>query len=198
VIVGLTGGIGSGKTTVADFLRELGAYVIDWDELARQAVRPHLPAWERILDHFGGDVLKEDLSIDRVKMSEIVFNDEKKLGLLNQIVHPEVSKEDARLTEEISKRSPGTLIVKDIPLLFEVSLTSSVDKIIVAYASEETRLRRLEGKGVSREGALRRMRAQLSLEKKAKSADFVIDNDGSIEETRRQTEQVYSLLTKGG
>lgn len=197
MIVGLTGGIGSGKSSVADFLRDLGAYVIDWDELAREAVQPHLPAWEGIVDHFGGDVLKDDLTIDRAKVSEIVFNDEKKLALLNQIVHPEVFKEDVRLTEEITKRSPYALIVKEIPLLFEASLTSSVDKVIVVYAGEETRLGRLEEKGVSREEALRRIRAQLSLEDKAKSADFVIDNDGSIEETRRQTERVYCLLAKG-
>ena len=198
MIVGLTGGIGSGKTTVADFFRGLGACVIDWDELAREAVQPHLPAWEGIVDHFGGDVLKDDLTIDRAKVSEIVFNDDKKLALLNQIVHPEVFKEDARLTEEIAKHSPYALVVKEIPLLFEVSLMSSVDKIIVVYAGEKTRLGRLEEKGVSREEALRRIRAQLSLEDKAKSADFVIDNDGSIEETRRQTERVYSLLTKDG
>jgi dephospho-CoA kinase len=198
MIVGLTGGIGSGKTTVADFFRELGAHVIDWDELAREAVQPHLPAWEGIVDHFGGHVLNDDLTIDRAKVSDIVFNDEKQLAFLNQIVHPEVFKEDTRLTDEITKCGPNALIVKEIPLLFEASLTSSVDRIIVVYAGEKTRLRRLEEKGVSREEVLQRMRAQLPLEDKAKSADFVIDNDGSIEETRRHTERVYSLLTKDG
>jgi len=196
MIVGLTGGIGSGKTTVADFLRELGAYVIDWDELGREVVRPHTKAWETIVGHFGEGVLLEDLTLDRAKMSDIVFNDEGERAVLNSIVHPEIYREDIRLTEEQKKLHPRGLIVKDIPLLYEGSLASIVEKVIVVYASDANRLCRLSGKGVSEEETIRRISAQLPLDEKVKLTDFVIDNDGSIEETRRQTEQVYALLTK--
>ena len=197
MIVGLTGGIGSGKTTVADFLRELGAYVIDWDELGREVVRPHTKAWEAIVEHFGEGVFLEDLTLDRAKMSDIVFNDEGERAFLNGIVHPEIYYEDVRLTEERKKLHPRGLIVKDIPLLYEGSFAWMVEKVIVVYAGDANRLRRLSGKGVSEEETIRRISAQLPLDEKVKLADFVIDNDGSIEETREQVHRVYAQLMGG-
>src|SRR3989304_2353542 len=119
IIVGLTGGIGSGKTTVANLFRDLGAYVIDWDDLARQVVEPGRSAWEAIVEYFGGDVLREDATIARQKGGDIVFNDAEKRIALNRIVHPEVFREDARLTEEIKKQDADAVIIKDIPLLIE-------------------------------------------------------------------------------
>jgi len=106
VIVGLTGSVGTGKSTVADLFRELGAYVIDWDELAREVVRPHSKAWKGIVEYFGKDFLNEDLTINREKLAKTVFSYEEKVAKLNKIVHPEVFKEDERTTGEIRSLDP--------------------------------------------------------------------------------------------
>ena len=197
MVVGLTGGVASGKSVVADFFRELGAHIIDWDVLAREVVCPHLRAWEGIVEYFGKDILGDDLTINRRELGQIVFNDEMKLEKLNQITHPEIFKEDRRLTAEIEKLAPDALIVKDIPLLVEVAAQKLVDRIVVVYASEETQMKRLVGKGLSQEDARTRIAAQLPLSEKVRYADFVIYNDGSLEETKRQVERVYALLRRG-
>ncbi len=197
IIVGLTGSVGTGKSTVTNFFRELGAYIIDWDELAREVIRPHLRAWKEIVEYFGKDFLNEDLTINRQKLAEIVFSDKEKVAKLNQIVHPEVFKEDERITNEIKSLDPDALIIKDIPLLFELTRPIFVDKVVVVSVSEQTQLRRLEEKGMSREDTQSRIKSQLPLEEKIKSADFVINNDGPLEETKKQVEEIYSLLRKG-
>jgi len=197
IIVGLTGSVGTGKSTVTNFFRELGAYIIDWDELAREVTRPHLRAWKEIVEYFGKDFLNEGLTINRQKLAEIAFSDKEKVAKLNQIVHPEVFKEDERITNEIKSLDPGALIIKDIPLLFELTRPIFVDKVVVVSASEQTQLRRLGEKGMSREDAQSRIKSQLPLEEKIKSADFVINNDGPLEETKKQVEEIYSLLRKG-
>ena len=197
IIVGLTGSVGTGKSTATNFFRELGAYIIDWDELAREVMRPHLRAWKEIVEYFGKDFLNEDLTINRQKLAEIVFSDKEKVAKLNQIVHPEVFKEDERITNEIKSLDPDALIIKDIPLLFELTRPIFVDKVVVVSASEQTQLRRLEEKGMSREDVRNRIKSQLPLEEKVKSADFVINNDGLLEETKKQVEEIYSLLRKG-
>jgi dephospho-CoA kinase len=196
IIVGLTGGVGTGKSTVANSFRKLGAYIIDWDDLAREVVRPHSKAWKEIVEHFEKDVLNEDLTINRQKLAEIVFSDKEELEKLNQIVHPEVFEEDERITNEIRSLDPDALIIKDIPLLFELTRPVFVDKVLVVFVSARTQLRRLEEKGMSREDAQSRIKSQLPLEGKIKSADFVINNDGSLEETKKQVEEMYSLLRK--
>lgn len=197
IVVGLTGTVGTGKSTVARFFKELGAYVVDWDELAREVIRPHSEAWSEIVDYFGKHFLNEDSTINRRKLAKAVFSDKEKLEKLNQIVHPEVFREDERITEEIRRSDSDALIIKDIPLLREVAPPISMDKIIVVSARAETQLRRLEEKGMSREDARNRIKSQLPIEEKIKSADFVIDNDGSPEETKRQVEAIYPLLRKG-
>jgi len=196
IIVGLTGSVGTGKSTVAKFFEELGAYVIDWDELAREVVRPNSKAWKEIIECFGKDVLNEDLTVNRQKLANIVFTEKGKVTKLNQIVHPEVFKEDERIINEIKNHDPNALVVKDIPLLFELTHPIITDKTVVVSASEETQLRRLEGKGMSRDDAQNRISSQLPLEEKIKSADFVINNNGQLEETKRQVEEIYSLLKK--
>lgn len=196
MIVGLTGNIATGKSTVANLFEQLGAYVIDWDELAREVVRPHSTAWRETVDYFGEDILNDDLSIDRKKVADMVFSNKEHLAKLNQIVHPKVFLEDERITSEIRSHDPGALIIKDIPLMLEVTLPISVDKVIVVSASRQTQLRRLREKGINRRDAQRRIKSQLPIEEKIKSADFVINNDGPLEETRRQVEKVYYLLRK--
>ena len=193
-IVGLTGSVGTGKSTVTKFFRQLGAYIIDWDELARAVVRPHSKAWKEIVEYFGKDFLNEDLTINRQKLAEVVFSDKEKVTKLNHIVHPEVLKKDERMTSEIKSLDPDALIIKDIPLLFELTRPIFVDRIVVVSASEQTQLKRLEEMGMSREDAQSRIKSQLPLEEKIKYADFVINNDGSLEETKRQVEQICTLL----
>jgi dephospho-CoA kinase len=196
IIVGLTGSIGSGKSTVADLFKRLGAYVIDWDELARKAVRPHSNAWREIVEHFGDGFLNEDLTLNRQRLADAVFSDKEKVAVLNRIVHPEVFRDDERITGVIRSLDSDALVIKDIPLLYEADLQISLDKTIVVAAAEKTRLRRLEKKGMAREDALNRMRTQLPLEEKTKAADFVIDNDGSLRKTRKQVEALYSMLRR--
>jgi dephospho-CoA kinase len=197
IIVGLTGSVGTGKSTVTNFFRELGAYIIDWDELAREVTRPRSKAWKGIVEYFGKGILNADLTINRQELADMVFSDMAKVEKLNQIVHPEVFKEDERITNEIKSLDPDALIIKDIPLLFELTRPVVVDKIVVVSASEQTQLRRLEEKGMSRKDAQRRIKSQLPLEKKIKSADFVINNDGPLEETKRQVEGIYFSLRNG-
>jgi dephospho-CoA kinase len=197
-IVGLTGSVGTGKSTVTKFFRELGAYIIDWDELARQVTCPHSQAWKEIVEYFGKGILNDDLTINRQRLADIVFSDKEKLERLNQIVHPQVFKEDERITNEIKSNDPDALIIKEIPLLLEVVLPISVDKLVVVYASKQTQLRRLQKKGMNTEDAQRRIQAQLPLEEKIKFADFLINNDGLPEETKRQVEAIHSLLLRKG
>ena len=194
IVVGLTGSVGTGKSTVANLFRELGAYVIDWDELAREVAKPQSKAWQEIVEYFGKDILNQDLTINRQKLAKIVFADKEKLARLNQIIHPEVSRRDEKVTDQIRRRDPDALIIKDIPLLFEMADPPSLDKIIVVSASRETQLRRLRAKGIMDEDARRRIDAQLPLEEKVKRADFVVDNDGQLEDTKRQVAQIYFLL----
>jgi len=197
IIVGLTGNVGTGKSTVANSFKDLGAYVIDWDELARKATRPQSRAWKEIAEYFGKGILNDDLTINRQKLADIAFSDQEKLAKLNQIIHPKVFEEDERVTNEIKNDDLDALIIKDIPLLFELTHPISVDKIIVVSASEQTQLRRLEQKEMSQKDARNRMKSQLPLGEKLKSADFVINNDGPLEETRKQVQEIYSLLTQG-
>lgn len=197
IIIGLTGSVGTGKSTVADFFRELGAYVIDWDELAREVVHPHSKAWKGIVEYFGKDFLNEDQTINREKLAETVFSDQGKVAKLNEIVHPAVFKEDERITNEIESVDPEALIVKDIPLLFEITRPIRADKTVVVATSEQTQLRRLEEKGMSRKDARNRIKSQLPLEVKTRSADFVVNNDGPLEDTKRQVEAIYYSLRRG-
>jgi len=196
IIVGVTGNIAVGKSAVARLFRELGAYVIDWDELAREVVRPHSKAWKEISEHFGKGVLNADLTINRHRLASIVFSDRRELAKLNEIVHPHVFEMDQMTTNEIKNRDPDALIIKDIPLLFEVARPIYVDKVIVVSASQEAQLRRLEEKGVDRGDAQRRIASQLPIEEKIRSADFVISNDGPLGDTERQVQDIYTLLMR--
>lgn len=190
IIVGLTGGIASGKSTVAGIFRELGAYLIDFDVLAREVVRPHLKAWKGIVEYFGTEVLNEDLTLNRQRLAEIVFDDAVKLEKLNEIVHPVVFEEGKNRLEEIRKIDPGALVVMDIPLLLETGCQTLVDKVVLVSASEENQIRRLIDRGLTPGEAEKRIRAQMPSAEKIKRADFVIQNDGSLAETRRQVEIV--------
>jgi dephospho-CoA kinase len=194
MIAGLTGGIATGKSTVARLFQELGAHVIDFDVLAHEVTRPGLKAWEEIVRFFGVEILNPDQTINRKKLGRLVFDDPEKLARLNRIVHPAVFEEDQKITAEILAGDPRAVIIKEIPLLIETGAGHLVDKIIVVYASPEVQLQRLLARGLNRDEALKRINAQAPLGEKMKWADFVIYNDGNLEETRRQVEEVYQQL----
>ncbi|AGT33069.1 dephospho-CoA kinase [Geobacillus genomosp. 3] len=186
VTIGLTGGIASGKSTVSAMMRELGLPVIDADEAARAVVEPGEEAYRQIVAAFGPDILQDDGSINRAKLGAIVFNDEQARKTLNAIVHPAVRRK-MLAEKEAHIRSGAKTIVLDIPLLFESGLTAWVDKVLVVYVDDDVQLRRLMARnGFTKEEALARIRAQWPMAEKVKRADAVIDNNGTIEETRRQ------------
>ena len=194
MIIGLTGGIATGKSTVSAMLRKLGAYIIDYDELAHQVIEPGRTAWNKIVSQFGPDILNPDQTVDRKKLGQIVFNNQDKLYWLNQVVHPAVFEADRAITLDIIRQDPQALIIKDVPLLTETAARELVEKIIVVYASLEVQLLRMFDRGFSPEEAQKRINAQASLSEKLKFADYIIYNDGSVEETERQVQHIYSIL----
>ncbi|HZG60789.1 MAG TPA: dephospho-CoA kinase [Anoxybacillus sp.] len=186
LIIGLTGGIASGKSTVARMLLELGIPVIDADQIAREVVEIGEEAYLQIVEKFGEEILQDDKTIDRAKLGAIVFNDEEKRKLLNSIVHPAVRKKMLEQKERYVKKGEKTIVL-DIPLLFESNLTHLVDKIVVVYVDEHTQLERLMARnGFSKEEAKARIKAQMPLKEKVAKADAVINNNGTIEQTKKQ------------
>ena len=176
IVVGLTGGIATGKTTVAKMFKRCGAIVIDADQLAREVVRPGRPAWREIVKTFGDEVLKRDKSVDRHALGAIVFRDRRKLKRLERIIHPRVAREQQRLVRRIARRSPHAVIVYEVPLLFESGAHKRVDKIIVVIADRQTQIARLARRnGLTRSEALRRIKHQMPLDQKVRRADVVLD-----------------------
>jgi dephospho-CoA kinase len=184
VRVGLTGGIASGKSTVSSLLRELGAVVIDADQLARDVVQ-----------EFGEEVLTDTGELDRPAVARIVFADDEARKRLEGIVHPLVFEEIVRLEEEAPE---GAVVVHDIPLLAESGRAGTFDAVVVVDAPPEAQVARMvEDRGWTREEAESRMAAQSSREDRLAIATYVIDNAGSREELRRQVEEVYEKLVRG-
>jgi len=189
-VLGLTGGIGSGKSMVASMFAQLGADVIDADRLARDVVEPGQPALQEIASAFGRDILLSDGRLDRSKLGRIIFADPVARGTLNAITHPRIQE---RMAAQIALRAsrPGVLIA-DIPLLYENERTDSVETVVVVWVDTQTQLRRLvERDGLSEDEARQRIAAQMPLDEKRARADVVIDNSGSRENTRRQVEAIY-------
>jgi dephospho-CoA kinase len=193
--VGLTGGIASGKSTVARMLKEKGAILIDLDELAHAVQKPDGPVWTEIVRHFGQDILQADRTIDRRKLGAVVFADRAKLDLLNRLVHPAVLSEWQRRMEKIRKKRPDAIVLSDIPLLIEAGLMPMVDVVLLVYLSPEEQIRRLMARnGYSREDARIRLASQMPIGEKIPHADFVIHNEGPLEETRRAVGALWKEL----
>jgi dephospho-CoA kinase len=189
-IIGLTGGIASGKSTVSNMLKKRGFAVVDADLAARKVVEPGEPAYRQIVEQFGREILLDDGTLDRAKLGAIVFNEEEKRRQLNAIVHPAVRKKMKEWEEEAVQSGKKTIIL-DIPLLFESRLQHMAEKIIVVSVDEKTQLKRLmERNGFREEEALARIQAQMPLAEKKKMADAVIDNSGSLGETEKQVEHL--------
>lgn len=190
LVIGLTGGIASGKSTVSTMLKEMNITVVDADIEARHAVMKGEPAYFKIIEEFGADILLDNGEIDRQKLGSIIFHQAEKRQMLNEIVHPEVRKRMINQAEN-AKKNGEAVVVLDIPLLFESKLTYMVDKTLLVFVDAETQLQRLIARNnLSVEDAEARIRSQLPLSDKVKLADAVIDNNGSIEDTKKQLNQV--------
>ncbi|MBM4762521.1 dephospho-CoA kinase [Bacillus sp. B15-48] len=192
LIIGLTGGIASGKSTVSQMLTEMGITVIDADVESRLAVEKGEKAYNDIVRYFGKDILDENGVINRAKLGAIIFNDEEKRLVLNSIVHPAVRERMEEKKEQAIQKGEK-VVVLDIPLLIEGENQYSVDKILLIYVDEEMQLRRLmERNHFSVEEARSRINSQMPLKEKVKHADKVIDNNGTIEETAEQVKKIVS------
>ncbi len=194
LLVGLTGGIGSGKSTVSAMLAERGAELIDADRIAREVVLPGTPAWCKIRDHFGPEVLLADGHIDRAALAGKVFADPAKLALLNQITHPEIFARIADRLEELHSRD--VVVVLDAALLLETGLAQRVDMVIVTHSPKELRVERLAARGLGSEQAKARMVSQLSENERLARADLVIDNSGSLEDLVEQVDDAWRELRR--
>ena len=176
ILVGLTGGVATGKSTVAKMFKQCGAVVIDADQLARDVVKPGKPAWRAIVTLFGKTVLNPDLSLDRQALGSIVFRNRTKRRQLERIIHPRVAREQQRLVRRIAKSKPHAVVIYEVPLLFEAGVDKRVNEIIVVTANRNIQIARLKKRnGLSRVEAIRRIRTQMPLSKKVRLADIVID-----------------------
>ena len=194
LLVGLTGNIGSGKSTVAQLLSERGATIIDADVLARRAVELGTNGYEKIVARWGNDVLSPDGPLDRAALRRIVFADNSQLEELNQIVHPEVERLRMRLVEQARKRG-DRIVVCDIPLLFERHMTDRFDRIILVDAHRAIRLDRLvKDRGLHEAEAMEMIAAQMPAELKRARADFLIENDGTLMHLERRVQDVWNAL----
>ena len=195
LIVGLTGGIASGKSTVARFMAQAGAHIIDADRIAREVVQPGLPAYDRIISLFGQTVIKADGTLNRPVLGELVFADIQLRRQLEAIVHPHVQQAMDAALQQIAVQNPHAVVVKDIPLLLEIGMDQGLAEIIVVYVPEPIQMERLMMRdGLSSEQALLRIRSQMPMGKKRGLATIVIDNSQDLVWTREQTAKVYDRL----
>jgi dephospho-CoA kinase len=195
ILVGLTGGVATGKSTVAKMLKRCGAVVIDADELARDVVTPGKPAWREIVKTFGKTVLNADRTLNRRELGAVVFGNRTKLRRLEHIIHPRVAREQARLTKQAAQKDPHAVVIYDVPLLFEAGVDKRVDKVIVVTANRETQIARLKKRnGLTRAEAIRRINSQMPLAKKIQRADHVLSGILPRSLLRRHVGQLLKQL----
>ncbi|MGN6425747.1 MAG: dephospho-CoA kinase [Leifsonia sp.] len=194
-LIGLTGGIASGKSTIASRLASHGAVVVDADRIAREVVEPGTPALAEIARVFGEGVIAADGSLDRPALGAIVFGDAEKLRALNAITHPAVLRESTARFQAAADADPDAVVVYDVPLLVESANEYPFDLVVVAHADAATRIRRLvELRGMAEAEAERRIRSQASDEERLAVADVVIDTDGSLNHTLEQVDALWDRL----
>ena len=189
--VGLTGGIGAGKSTVADLFSQKGAVVIRSDELARQVIEPQTPGFQQVIDRFGKEFVNSEGYIDRTKLAQIVFQDDAALIDLENIVHPLVR---SKTNQIIDQHTSETIIVNEIPLLLEKKMESLFDFLVIVISSEKNRLERLAQRGLTTEQATARMAKQVSDDERKAAADFLIVNDGNLDQLEADVEKIWQTL----
>ena len=189
--VGLTGGIGAGKSTVADLFSQKGAVVIRSDELARQVIEPQTPGFQQVIDRFGKDFINSEGYIDRAKLAQVVFHDDAALKDLENIVHPLVR---SKTNQIIDQHTSETIIVNEIPLLLEKKMESLFDFLVIVISSEKNRLERLAQRGLTTEQATARISKQVSDDERKAAADFLIVNDGNLDQLEVDVEKIWQTL----
>lgn len=190
LVIGLTGSIATGKSTISNLFKDWGFPVVDADQIARDVVEPGKVAYENIVAYFGHSILNDDLTIDRKQLGAIVFNDEKEREKLNGFIHPEIRKEMLKQRDHYVQQGVSAVIL-DIPLLFESKLFSYVEKVLVVYVEPEIQLERLMKRdGSSEEEALKRIHSQIPITEKREKADAVVNNSGTIEESEQQLRSI--------
>jgi len=197
-IIGLTGGIASGKSTVSRILKDLGAVIIDADETAHSVIEPNKPAWRDIVQNFGEEILNPDMTINRDKLGEIVFQNPEQLDRLNHITHPRIMESLKDNFQRIKTSSPDAIVVLEVPLLYETFMDRMCDEVWVVWVDRETQIKRLIGRNnYSEEETIRRIDSQIPLDEKARRADLVIDNRGTVEETISSAAKYFNdILSK--
>jgi dephospho-CoA kinase len=189
--VGLTGGIGAGKSTVADLFAQRGAVVIRADELARQVIEKSTAGFDQVVSRFGENILDTNGKINRAKLAAIVFNDQESLTDLENIIHPLVREKSNQIMKE---QTPETIIVNEIPLLLEKGMQPLFDFLVIVISSEKNRLARLINSGFTKEQVLARMSKQVDDETRKASADFLIVNDGNLDQLEVDVEKIWQTL----
>jgi dephospho-CoA kinase len=195
LLVGLTGGIASGKSSVSRMLNQLGCLIIDADLIARDVVEPGEPAYQKIVEAFGKGILDEEGFINRKRLGALIFQDAEKRKLLNEITHPEIiEREEAILSELVAEDHEG-IVILDAALLIEAGGSGRVDRLVVVTIDEATQSRRLSVRdAISEAEARQKIRSQMPLSEKEKLAHYVIHNEGNPEQTRRQVQALYEAL----
>ena len=194
ILVGLTGGVATGKSTIANMFKQCGAIVIDADELARDVVKTGKTAWREIVGLFGKAVLNQDRSLNRQALGRIVFRDPKKRRQLERIIHPRVAREQVRQTRAISRNDPKAVVIYDVPLLFEAGVDKRVARTIVVIADRKTQIARLKKRnGLSRAEAIQRINSQMPIARKKYLANYRLD--GTIP-LRNLSDNVSRLFTE--
>ncbi|MBM3244395.1 MAG: dephospho-CoA kinase [Candidatus Omnitrophica bacterium] len=192
IIIGVTGGFGTGKTSVSRALKRFGAFIVDADKIAHELIQPHGAAWKKVVKTFGPGILDKNNGIDRAKLARIVFNSKQKLRKLNEIIHPKVI---SRIKKEINS-SPCRVVVLDAPLLLEAGLKGMVCKLIVVKCSRKKQIERLKQKrGFNNKQIRARISVQAPISGKVRLADFVIDNNGTQRETEKQLKKIWDKLS---
>jgi dephospho-CoA kinase len=195
LLVGLTGGIASGKSLAARVFKDLGAHIIDADRIVHELLEPEQGACKEVLDHFGQDILLPDNGINRRKLGEIIFRDPEKRAWLNRCLHPKVFAAYTAQVSHLRDRAPHAIIVFDAALLIETGYNRNMDKIVVVYAEPEQQIERLMARETfTREQALARVNSQMPLSEKRRHADYVINNTGSRADSERQAREVFEKL----
>jgi len=195
-LIGLTGGIASGKSVVAARLAEHGAVVVDADRIAREVVEPGSPALARIAEEFGDEVITSDGSLDRAALGAQIFGSPEKRATLNAITHPAVGVRSKELFAAAAAADPDAIVVYDVPLLVEAGRTDEFDLIVVVNASTKTRLKRMvELRGMTRDEAMHRLNSQATNTERLAIADVVIDSNGTLEQTLEQADALWEKLS---
>jgi len=194
MVIGLTGGIACGKTTVANIFQNLGATVINLDSLGHQVLKNDPLVYEKLVYSFGCGILNDNGEIDRRKLGRLVFDNPDYLNVLNSITHPKIIQLSNEIIKQEIAQDNSKVVVLDVPLLIECNMTGMVDSVVLVHANEDKQIKRLMKRGLSKEDARKRIQSQMPFKEKKRFANYIIYTNGSLDNTKKQTEQVWAII----